>query len=86
MTAPEDHPDRVVTLVLVDDGGGVRGGLEERFEMIAGSDRYDAGLEQRFELIAECGIGDGLVHGDFHPGNVRAEAFAFFDRPWFART
>ena len=30
-------------------------------------------LPSRFAAIAECGIGDGLVHGDFHPGNVRGD-------------
>ena len=28
-------------------------------------------LPGRFVSIAECGLPDGLVHGDFHPGNVR---------------
>ncbi len=31
------------------------------------------GLPGRFERIAACGLGDGLVHGDCHPGNVRGE-------------
>lgn len=29
------------------------------------------GLPGRFELVATCGLGDGIVHGDAHPGNVR---------------
>ena len=29
------------------------------------------GLPQRFAALADCGIPDTLVHGDFHPGNVR---------------
>ena len=36
--------------------------------------RLDAlieGLPQRFADLAACGIPDTLVHGDFHPGNVR---------------
>jgi Phosphotransferase enzyme family len=28
-------------------------------------------LPGRFAALAECGLPDGLVHGDFHPGNVR---------------
>jgi Ser/Thr protein kinase RdoA (MazF antagonist) len=28
-------------------------------------------LPARFAALAECGLPDGLVHGDFHPGNVR---------------
>ena len=29
------------------------------------------GLPERFVALADCGIPDTLVHGDFHPGNVR---------------
>jgi hypothetical protein len=32
-----------------------------------------AGLPERFAGIAACGVPDTLVHGDFHPGNVRGE-------------
>jgi hypothetical protein len=32
-----------------------------------------AGLPERFAWIAACGVPDTLVHGDFHPGNVRGE-------------
>jgi hypothetical protein len=32
-------------------------------------DRWD----QRWGALAACGIPDSLVHGDFHPGNVRGE-------------
>jgi len=32
-----------------------------------------SGLPGRFAEIAACGIPDTLVHGDFHPGNVRGE-------------
>lgn len=31
-------------------------------------------LPQRWSAIAECGIPDALVHGDFHPGNLRGTA------------
>ena len=30
-----------------------------------------SGLPARFEAIDACGLPDTLVHGDFHPGNVR---------------
>jgi hypothetical protein len=30
-----------------------------------------AGLSVRLDEVASCGIPDTLVHGDFHPGNVR---------------
>jgi Ser/Thr protein kinase RdoA (MazF antagonist) len=28
-------------------------------------------LDRRWQSLAECGLPDGLVHGDFHSGNVR---------------
>jgi hypothetical protein len=31
------------------------------------------GLARRFAALEACGIPDTLVHGDFHPGNVRGE-------------
>jgi hypothetical protein len=40
-------------------------------DVLAGLDTFLAGLPARFEAIAACGIPDSLVHGDFHPGNVR---------------
>jgi hypothetical protein len=33
--------------------------------------RFVAGLPARWARLAECGLPDGLVHGDFHSGNVR---------------
>jgi hypothetical protein len=32
------------------------------------------GLDARWAAISECGLPDTLVHGDFHPGNVRGTA------------
>ena len=37
-------------------------------------DAFVDGLPARFAALAACGIADGLVHGDFHPGNVRGNA------------
>jgi hypothetical protein len=31
------------------------------------------GLPERFARLVDCGIPDSLVHGDFHPGNVRSD-------------
>jgi hypothetical protein len=31
-----------------------------------------SGLSTRFAAVADCGVPDTLVHGDFHPGNVRS--------------
>jgi Ser/Thr protein kinase RdoA (MazF antagonist) len=45
-------------------------------------ERLVAGLEQRFAAIAQCGIPDSLVHGDYHPGNVRGRAGALTILDW----
>jgi Ser/Thr protein kinase RdoA (MazF antagonist) len=36
--------------------------------------RFVRGLPRRFSQVADCGLGDSLVHGDFHPGNFRGDA------------
>ena len=40
----------------------------------AALDRFVGDLPRRFADIAACAIPDTLVHGDFHPGNVRGSA------------
>jgi len=40
-------------------------------DVLAGLDAFIAGLPARFDAIAACGLPDTIVHGDFHPGNVR---------------
>ena len=37
---------------------------------------FVAGLPARFAEVAACGVPDTLVHGDYHPGNVRARRAA----------
>ncbi len=47
--------------------------------------RVDAlvtGLPERFAAIAGCGLPDSLVHGDFHPGNVRGRPGRFTILDW----
>ena len=41
-----------------------------------------AGLPKRFAAIAACGMVEGLVHGDFHPGNVRGNAASLTLLDW----
>ena len=41
-----------------------------------------AGLSGRFAEIEACGVPDTLVHGDFHPGNVRGEPGRFTILDW----
>jgi Ser/Thr protein kinase RdoA (MazF antagonist) len=36
-------------------------------------DRFVEDLPSRYAEIASCGIPDTLVHGDFHPGNLRGD-------------
>ena len=42
---------------------------------------FAAGLSERFAETLSCGLPDTLVHGDFHPGNLRggAEALTLLD-------
>ncbi|MBX9245434.1 aminoglycoside phosphotransferase family protein [Actinotalea ferrariae] len=36
-------------------------------------ERLVQGLPERFRAIEACGVPDSLVHGDFHPGNLRGD-------------
>jgi hypothetical protein len=49
---------------------------------IAGLDDLVAGLPDRLAAVAACGLPDTLVHGDFHPGNVRADGSARVILDW----
>ena len=39
-------------------------------------------LPERFAALTACGIPDTLVHGDFHPGNVRGRAGSYRILDW----
>jgi Ser/Thr protein kinase RdoA (MazF antagonist) len=45
-------------------------------------ERFVDTLPERFAAIAACGLPDGLVHGDFHPGNVRGGGDALTLLDW----
>ncbi|MHB8529545.1 MAG: aminoglycoside phosphotransferase family protein [Caulobacteraceae bacterium] len=45
-------------------------------------DRFVDGLPGRMGDVAACGLPDTLVHGDFHPGNVRGVAGAMRVLDW----
>jgi len=49
---------------------------------LAALDALVAGLEARFAAVAGCGLPDVLVHGDYHPGNVRGRPGAFAVLDW----
>ena len=63
-------------------------GLTERAGSTVGDgeravlDGFAGDLPARFAAIDGCGIGDGLVHGDFHPGNVRGDANGLVILDW----
>jgi len=40
---------------------------------LARLERFLRELPARFAALSACGLGDGLVHGDFHPGNFRGD-------------
>jgi hypothetical protein len=40
------------------------------------------GLPERLAAVAACGLGDTLVHGDFHPGNFRSDGRALTLLDW----
>jgi hypothetical protein len=46
---------------------------EPFLDRIDGLDALLGELPARFAAIGECGLPDTLVHGDLHPGNVRAD-------------
>ena len=52
--------------------------VEREGDGLDGQDRatlsaFVDGLPARFAALAACGLPDTLVHGDFHPGNVRGD-------------
>ena len=45
-------------------------------------DAFVAGLGERFAAVVACGMPDTLVHGDYHPGNVRGTPFRLTLLDW----
>ena len=57
-------------------GAAIADVVERTADELPAADRaalaaFVQGLPARFAAVAACGIGDTLVHGDFHPGNFR---------------
>ncbi len=50
--------------------------------VVATLDAFVAGLAERFAAVVACGMPDTLVHGDFHPGNVRGTPFRLALLDW----
>ena len=55
-------------------------GLDDRDRATLGA--FIADLPARFAAVAACGLPDTLVHGDFHPGNVRGDGTTFTLLDW----
>jgi hypothetical protein len=51
-------------------------------DIVSVLDRFIAGLDDRFAAIATAGVPDTLVHGDYHPGNVRGTPFRLTMLDW----
>ena len=66
----------LITSVVERRRGELAGGVA------AALDELVAGLPERFEAVRACGLPDTLVHGDFHPGNVRGSAFRLTLLDW----
>ena len=65
----------------------LQGLVQRRAGELSGDDRtalaaFADGLPVRFAAITACGLPDTLVHGDFHPGNVRADGDAVTLLDW----
>jgi hypothetical protein len=77
-----DRVDELVALGLPDwrrdPLGAALAGLVERWRdalapaVVARLDRLVAGFPERWAQLDACGLPETLVHGDFHPGNLRS--------------
>lgn len=61
--------------------------FERNADKLPGEDRlrlsgFLEGLDRRFAAIAECGLPETLVHGDYHPGNLRSDGQALTVLDW----
>jgi Phosphotransferase enzyme family len=87
-----DRVEELLALGLPDWRGPALGAaiadvVERTREEIAAEDRvtladFVRGLPGRFDDVAGCGLKDSLVHGDFHPGNLRGDGRALTLLDW----
>src|SRR5215210_2146378 len=67
-------PDwRAPALARAAEGALDRAAAELDPDVVAAVSSVVDGLPRRMAEVAECGLPDTLVHGDFHPGNVRGD-------------
>lgn len=76
---PDSRADALAAAVA--DVAGRRGSALAAAERAALDGLVD-GLPGRLAAVAACGLPDTLVHGDFHPGNVRGTAGALTLLDW----
>ena len=62
---------RAGAFVPLADGALTRTSDQLHPDTAAACRRLVAGLPERYAALEECGLPDTLVHGDFHPGNLR---------------
>jgi hypothetical protein len=71
------EPFRRQAEALVDSDADVLSGPDRRV-----LDELVGALAARFAALADCGVPDTLVHGDFHPGNVRSDGISAVQMDW----
>jgi Ser/Thr protein kinase RdoA (MazF antagonist) len=87
-----DRADELLALGLPDWRGpaltnAIARLVERTRDDVPASDRailrsFVEGLPSRFGKLAALGLPDGLVHGDFHPGNVRGDGMTLTILDW----
>jgi aminoglycoside phosphotransferase (APT) family kinase protein len=81
------HAETLVALGVPDRRGarlgtGVAAVADRWGADVAGLAALVGGLPARLAAVARCGLPDTLVHGDFHPGNIRADGPARVILDW----
>jgi hypothetical protein len=71
--AAREHLDELLALGVPDGRRPVLAGLLAATAHRFGRPELADGVADRLAALAGCGVPDTLVHGDFHPGNVRGE-------------
>jgi Ser/Thr protein kinase RdoA (MazF antagonist) len=68
-------PDwRIEAFIALADDVATRTAVQLDAATRSGLERLVDELPARFAAVTACGIPDSLVHGDFHPGNIRGDA------------
>ena len=81
---PQDRPARLAWPGAYAGTGAIHRapGRRARSPRPPGPRTFVADLPRRFAAIEACGLPDTIVHGDFHPGNVRGDAGSLVLLDW----